>query len=84
MKIRIKVEEKLFNRFSYDIEIPEGVTDHEVNIVIARVESVAQDTDDVIHLLRKEIPGLKVINREDDGTNPEVESCEITEYDRLD
>lgn len=83
MKIRIKVEEKLFNRFLYDIEIPDGVTDNEVNISIARAESFSQNTDDVIHILRKEIPGLKVTIREDEVTN-EVYDCEITEYDRLD
>ncbi len=58
-KVEITVEERIKRKISYDFILPEHVSENQMNIIIARVESRSDCADDVVHLLQKEIPGFE-------------------------
>ncbi|WP_436705678.1 hypothetical protein [Bacillus cereus] len=78
-KVQITVEERIKRKISYDFILPEHVSENQMNIIIARVESRSDCADDVVHLLQKEIPGLKV--RKIEETDLDFDDAEIVGYD---
>ncbi|AMR88258.1 hypothetical protein [Bacillus thuringiensis] len=78
-KVEITVEERIKRKISYDFILPDHVTENQMNIIIARVESHSDCADDVVHLLQKEIPNLKV--RKVNETDLNFDDAEIIVYD---
>lgn len=78
-KVKITVEERIKRKISYDFVLPGHVSEGQMNIIIARVESRSDCADDIVHLLQKEIPGLKV--RKVDETDLNFDDAEIIGYD---
>ncbi|PEK65943.1 hypothetical protein [Bacillus pseudomycoides] len=78
-KVEITVGERIKRKIYYEFIVPEHVSDNEMNIIIARVESRSNCADDVLCLLQKEIPGLKV--KEIERTELDFDDAEIMEYD---
>ncbi len=52
-KVEITVEERLVSSVSYEFMLPEHVSENEMDIIIARVETLSDCADDVVHLLEK-------------------------------
>ncbi|PEA87494.1 hypothetical protein [Bacillus thuringiensis] len=78
-KVEITVEERIKRKISYDFNLPDHVSEIHMNIIIARVERRSDCADDVVHLLQKEIHGLKV--RKIDETDLNFDDAEIISYD---
>ncbi|MEB9380784.1 hypothetical protein P4J09_22435 [Bacillus cereus] len=78
-KVEITVEERLVSSVAYEFMLPEHISETEMNIIIAHVESLSNCADDVVLLLNKEISGLEI--KMTDGIGPEVAAVEIIEYD---
>ncbi len=78
-KVEITVEERLVSSVSYEFTLPEHISEKEMDIIIARVETLSVCADDVVHLLEKEISGLEV--KKTDELGPEVAMVEIIDYD---
>ncbi len=81
----LKIREKYRKNYSFKIRsiedfiLPDHVSENQMNIIIARVESRSDCADDVVHLLQKEIPGLKV--RKVEETDLNFDDAEIVGYD---
>ncbi|WP_044782905.1 MULTISPECIES: hypothetical protein [Bacillus cereus group] len=81
-KVEITVEERIKRKISYDFILPDHVTENQMNIIIARVENRSDCADDVVHLLQKEIPNLKVRKLDETDLNfddAEIIVCDIKE-----